>query len=147
MLSCSFLSLAPWVLPAMLFPSSLGNALFPLTATLLKEKVYPKVLIALMPHRCIYTFTMFSGPGQWERSVLRGDEEHKLLCCNFYSCFLFSGTNCILCKGGSGPKVSDIQRAWCKTHQLSHTFFSLFFIGHTEAVMPRNAHLLARSYF
>lgn len=142
-----FPSSVPRALPAMLFPSSLGNALFPLTAALLKEKVYPKVLIALTPHRCIYTFIMFSGPRRWERSVLGGDEEHKLLCCNFYSCFLFNGTNCILCKGGSEPKVSDTQRGWCKTRRLSPAFFSLFFIGHTEAAMPRNARLLARSFF
>lgn len=143
MLSRWFLSSALWALPAMLFLSSLGNALFPLTATLLKEKVYPKVLIALTPHKCIYTFVTFSGPRWWERSVLGGDGEHKLLHCNFYSCFLFNGTNCILCKGGSGPMVSDVQRGWCKTRRLSPTFFSLFCIGHTEAAMPRNARLLA----
>lgn len=125
----------------------LGKCSFSSYRHLAKGKVYPKVLIALMPHRCIYTFTMFSGPGRWERSVLRGDKEHKLLCCNFYSSFLFNGTNCILCIGGSGPKVSDTQKGWCKTHQLSTAFLSLFFIRHTEAVMPRNAHLLARSFF
>lgn len=146
MLSCWFLGLAPWVLPAMLFLLSLGNA-FSSYRRLAKGKVYPKVLIALTPHKCIYTSAMFSGPEWWEGSVLRGDKEHKLLCCNFYSSFLFNGTNCILCKDGSGPKVSDTQRGWCKTHQLSTTFFSLFFIRHTEAVMPRNAHLLARSFF
>lgn len=116
-LSRWFPSSAPWALPAMLFPSSLGNALFPLAATSLKEKVYPKVLIALTPHRCIYTFITFAGPTQWERSVLGGDEARKLLCCNFYSCFLFNGTNCILCKGGqdrrsliykgAGAKLAD----------------------------------------
>lgn len=72
----------------MLFPLSLGKALFPLTATLLKEKVYPQVLTALTPHRCIYTFMMFSGPRRWGRSVLGGDEEHRLLRCTFF--FLLS---------------------------------------------------------
>ena len=140
-------ALVPELGAAMLFPSSLRNALLPLTITLLKEKVYPKVLIALTPPRCIYTFTMFSGPGRWERSVLGGDKEHKLLRCNFSSCFLFNGTNCILCKGGPGPKVSDIQRGWCKTRRLSPTFFPLSFTGHTEAAMPRSICLSARFFF
>lgn len=62
-----FLSSAPRALLAMLFPSSLGNALFPPAATLLKDKLYPKVLLAVTPHWCIYTFATFSGPRRWER--------------------------------------------------------------------------------
>lgn len=92
----------------------------------------------------LYFYKTSSASRWWERSVLGGDKEHKLLCCNFYSCFLFNGTNCILCKGASGPRGSD---GLVQTRQLSPTFFSLFFVGHTEAVMPRNARLLARSFF
>lgn len=42
--------------------SSLGNASFSSNRHLAKENNYPKVLIALTPHRCIYTFIRFFWP-------------------------------------------------------------------------------------
>lgn len=73
---------------------------------LAKGKVSPSALIAHTAPRCIYTFITFPGPRQREGLVLGRDEEHKLSCCNFYSCFLFNGTNCILCRCRSGRKVT-----------------------------------------
>lgn len=76
------------------------------SSCLAKGRVYPSVLLAHAAPRCIYTFITLPGPRQREGSVLGGDEGHKLSCCNFYSRFLFNGTNCILRRCRSGQKVT-----------------------------------------
>lgn len=110
-----FPSSAPRALPAMLFLSSLGNALFPPAATLLKDRLYPKVLLAVNATLMyLYFCNVF-----WPKTVgkVRFSEETKSInfCVVTFVLAFCSMGQTILCQGGSGPKVSEIQKGWGKT--------------------------------
>lgn len=109
------------------------------SSCLAKGRVYPSMLLVHVAPRCIYTFITLPGPRQQEGSVLGGDEGHKLSCCNFYSHFLFNGTNCILRRCRSRQKVTQLVCSGARA-KPAPTFLSglglLFFSfnGHAEAM-------------
>lgn len=123
-----FPSSAPRALPAMLFPSSLGNALFPPAATLLKDKLYPKVLLAVNATLMyLYFCNVF-----WPKTVgkVRFSEETKSInfcVVTFVLAFCSMGQTVSSVKVGQDQRSLKYKRGWGKTHQLSPTFFSFFF--------------------